>query len=87
MFTYFVTVPHSLFTQLAFPVNNAKQGTQSLSISSHAVQLPGRLLMNEQEDMKGSVNRFAILVDGRQCLWSHAKQCCKGHLHHSNGHP
>ena len=26
MFTYFVTVPHALLTQLAFPVGNAQQG-------------------------------------------------------------
>lgn len=26
IFTYFVTVPHSILTQLAWPLNNAKQG-------------------------------------------------------------
>lgn len=26
LFTYFVTVPHALLTQLAFPIGNAQQG-------------------------------------------------------------
>ena len=30
LFTYFVTVPHSVLTQLAWPLSNAKQGDRPL---------------------------------------------------------
>ena len=35
LFTYFVTVPHSILTQLAWPLSNAQQGDKSFLARNH----------------------------------------------------
>ena len=47
MFTYFVTVPHALLTQLAFPVGNSQQGVPQLLYT-----VPGECMVIVFEDLR-----------------------------------